>query len=58
MKKNSILRNLNWGIGAAMGISFWLAFDNLALGIGLGIAMAFAFAPAFRNSHDDPEQKQ
>ena len=58
MNRNSIARNLNWGIGAAMGIAFWLAFDSLALGIGLGIAMAFAFALAFLESHDAPEKKQ
>lgn len=48
------------GIGICFFVAFWLATDNLALGIGIGVAMAAALHTSARKDGgvEGSEQKQ
>ena len=39
-KWKSRFKNANWQIGMLIGVTFWLTFDNIALGIALGVIFA------------------
>ena len=42
-KKEFEFKEFNWVMGLLLGIAFWMAFDNIGIGIALGVVFAIVF---------------
>lgn len=55
MKTKNQKPQMNVGVGLALGVAFWLIFNNLAIGIAMGVVFALALSDEDKEAEDSPE---